>query len=58
MQELTMTVRNANNHQTTWGVLGAACWALKDFVSARGAFQTIVFSIYDGVNQVATGTIG
>ena len=56
--EATLTVANANNHQTTWGVLGAACSALADFISQRGAFSSLTFQIYDGANQVATGTAG
>ncbi len=54
---LTLNVVNANNHQTTWGVLGAACWALRDFVAVRGPFATLEFTIFDGVNEVAVGTL-
>lgn len=55
---LVLNVANANNHQTTWGVLGAALSALKDFVAESGGFTSATFEIFDGVNQVATGTLG
>lgn len=55
--DLTLTVANANNHQTTWGVLGAACSALKDFVAETSSFNSLTFTIFDGANQVASGSI-
>lgn len=55
--QLTLTFANANNHQTTWGVLGAACSALKEFVAERGSFSEMTFAVYDGVNQVASGSL-
>lgn len=54
---LKLTVANANNHQTTWGVLGAAYSALKDFVVEQGSFSELTFMIFDGPNQVASGSI-
>ena len=47
---------NANNHQMTWGVLGAAAFALMDYMNRYG-YGSATFLIYDGVNQVGAGTI-
>ena len=44
---------NANNHQQTWGVLGAAINALEDFMVKKKTFGTVAFEIWDGGNQVA-----
>lgn len=52
-----LRVNNANNHQTTYGVLGAAVAALSDYMSQHGC-ATGTFSIHDGLNQVGEGTIG
>lgn len=35
---LVLSTRNANNHQQTWGVLGAAIGALQDFMNQNGEF--------------------
>ena len=52
-----LKIANANNHQTTWGVLGAAMSALSNFVKEHGGFDQADFVIYDGENEVAIGTI-
>ena len=54
---MVLRVANANNHQTTWGVLGAAMRALANFVIEHGGFDTADFVIYDGENQVAMGVL-
>lgn len=35
---IVLSTRNANNHQQTWGVLGAAIGALQDFMNQNGEF--------------------
>ncbi len=54
---MMLRIANANNHQTTWGVLGAAMKALRNFVGEHGGFDMADFVIYDGENQVAMGTM-
>ena len=46
-----------NNHQHTYGVLGAAVSALMDFMRERGVGEA-VFSIFDGGNEVGAGLLG
>lgn len=48
---------NANNHQMTYGVLGAALDAVGDYMSFNG-FRRATFAIYDGANQVGEGVVG
>ena len=56
---LTLWVYDANNHHLTWGVLGAALQALRDYMSQHGhAFGTVSFSVFDGENQTGQGFIG
>ena len=52
-----LRVRNANNHQTTYGVLGAAMSALADYMGEYG-HAAGTFSIHDGTNIVGAGEIG
>ena len=52
-----INVSNANNHQVTYGVLRAAVAALRDYMAQEGEYGTLVFDIWDGVNQVGRGTI-
>lgn len=47
---------NANNHQTTWKVLGTAAFALMDYMSKSG-WATARFDIYDGAHQVGSGVV-
>lgn len=49
---------NANNHQQTWGVLAGAIMALTSFMDAYGEFGYAHFEIFDGVNQVGSGSVG
>ena len=52
----SVRAKNANNHQITMGVLGAAIDALRDYVVKEGG-GTLTFDIYDGENQVGIGSI-
>ena len=54
---LVLSAWNANNHQLTYGVLGAALDAVSDYMNFNG-FCRATFSVYDGVNQVGEGMIG
>lgn len=54
---LSLRVWHANNHQTTWGVLGAAIEAIADFMGQYG-FGGASFFIYDGGNEVGEGILG
>ena len=56
--DLTLTVFNTNNHQTTWGVLAAAILALVDYMAGHGTFCAAAFTIFDGENEVGTGSVG
>ena len=55
---MILRIWNANNHQTTWGVMASAIFALADWMHTEGIFGGGTFNIYDGQNQVGTGTIG
>ena len=55
---VAMWVRNSNNHQLTWGVLGNALAALGDFFEEEGGGGAVEFAVWDGGNEVATGRIG
>ena len=48
---------NTNNHQQTYGVLGAAVEALRDFMSERGIVGASWW-VYDAGTEVGAGTIG
>lgn len=54
----SLHVWNTNNHQITWGVLGAALNALWEYMYANARHGGADFEIYDGPNQVALGAIG
>lgn len=49
---------NANNHQQTWGVLAGAIMALSSFMESYGSFGYAHFEIFDGGNQVGSGSVG
>ena len=49
---------NANNHQQKYGVLAGAIIALSEFMNAYGAYGYAHFEIFDGGNQVGTGSLG
>lgn len=56
---ITLSAYDANNHQLTWGVLGAALQAVRDFMSQSGnSFGMVYFAIFDGENQTGEGRIG
>lgn len=55
---LSLEVFNANNHQTTWGVLGQALVALNDYMSVNHYVGAAQFSIFDGGTEVGIGTVG
>ncbi|MCJ1297451.1 hypothetical protein MMC08_000237 [Hypocenomyce scalaris] len=52
-----MHVWNINNHQTTWGVLGAAIEALNDYFKCT-QWAAATFYIWDGLNEVGMGVVG
>lgn len=54
---LVLNAWGANNHQTTYGVLGAAIKALSGYFDAHG-YGRATFLIYDGQNQVGEGIVG
>ena len=55
---LTLTANDANNHHLTWGVLGAALEAVKNYMSqSDNRFGMVYFSIFDGENQTGHGSI-
>lgn len=54
---IVLSIANANNHQTTWGVLGAALLAIGDYMNEHQWFGSVIFSIFDGSNQVGQGSI-
>ncbi|KAA6413775.1 MAG: hypothetical protein FRX48_02136 [Lasallia pustulata] len=49
---------NVNNHQQTWGVVAHAVNALLTFMLNYQSFGMAQFLIFDGENQVGTGTLG
>ena len=56
-QAVALRVWNANNHQTTWGVLNVAILALEDFLNVKRGLGAVVFKIFDGNNWVGQGQI-
>lgn len=57
-----MVFRNANNHQCTWGVVGAALRALEEFMESlrrvnRGVYCAVSFVLVDGFIGVGTGAL-
>lgn len=52
-----VSVRNANNHQITWGLLGSAVWGLGEFMRGRATSGSAVFEVWDGANQVGEGLV-
>lgn len=51
---IRLSAWNVNNHQLTWGVLGAALMAVMDYMRVKDWYGAVTFDIYDGVNKVAT----
>ena len=54
---LALRATNANNHQTTWGVLSAAIDALMDYMGRTGFRGACTFGIHDGSNEVGIGAL-
>ena len=52
----SLRARNANNHQTTWLVLGSGLYALMDYMAKYGG-GTAKFGVYDGKNLVGEGWV-
>lgn len=50
-------ITNANNHQTTRGVMRSAIMTLIDFCEHNGGYGYAAFNIYDGLNQVGSGVV-
>lgn len=57
MNELAVHIWNADNHQLTYGVLGAAISALSEYMQSYG-WGAATFQIWDGPNEVGFGMIG
>ncbi|KAA6411260.1 MAG: hypothetical protein FRX48_04540 [Lasallia pustulata] len=57
-EALALEVANADNHQTTYGVLAAALLALCQYMSETGDAARASFDVYDGPNRVGAGWIG
>lgn len=53
---VALYVANANNHQTTYGVLLAALTAVQTWMQSN-SWMSCAFDIYDGNNMVGEGTI-
>lgn len=49
---------NTNNHQQTYGVLGAAIEGLSHWMIMTGEYGAAHFVIFDGANEVGQGTLG
>ena len=55
---LALEVANADNHQTTYGVLAAALVALWHYMTQTGDIGRATFDVYDGPNWVGVGWVG
>ena len=53
---MTLRTWNANNHQMTYGVLGAGLLALMQWMG-NGGFAAARFEIWDGGNMVGEGLL-
>ena len=53
-----LRIWDSNNHQATFGVLGAAVMAVFDYMNSQAHFGTGTFAIFDGPNQVGRGFVG
>ncbi|KAI4125041.1 MAG: hypothetical protein LQ347_005505, partial [Umbilicaria vellea] len=51
---LTLSALNANNHQMTWGVLGAAIQALLNLMWTQNWWGAATSTVFDGENQVGS----
>ena len=57
MNELAVHVWNTNNHQVSYGVLGAVLSSIIEFMEAHG-WGAATFEIWDGQILVGGGAIG
>ena len=48
---------NSNNHQQTWGVVGAALLAVSDYMLDNNVMGPATFTIYNNGTEVGQGTI-
>lgn len=55
--ELAVHVWNTNNHQITYGVLGAVLTSMIEFMQVHG-WGAAFFEIWDGPNLVGFGILG
>lgn len=55
---IAMWIKNSNNHQLTWTVLGSALVAIGDYFEVNGGWGGLEFVVWDGDNEVAAGRIG
>lgn len=55
---LSLYAIDTNNHQTTYGVLGAAVEGLSHWMITSGEYGAAHFIIFDGGNEVGQGTLG
>ena len=56
---LTLKAYDANDHQLTWGVLGAALEAVRDYRAQSGnCFGIVVFKIFFWEKQPGPGSLG
>lgn len=55
---VSIEVINANNHQTTWRVLGEALVALHDYMTVKNLVGAAEFTIFNGGTEVGSGTVG
>ncbi|MCJ1299889.1 hypothetical protein MMC08_002683 [Hypocenomyce scalaris] len=55
---LSLYTVDTNNHQQTYGVLGAAIEGLSHWMMSSGNYGAAHFIIFDGANEVAQGTVG
>lgn len=56
--DLALWVKNSNNHQLTWGVLGTALVAIGDYFELNGGWGAVEFAVWDGDYEVGRGRIG
>lgn len=54
---LSLELTNANNHQLTWRVAGAAVQTLLDYMHSQDIYGQATMWIHDGVNVVGQGVL-
>ncbi|KAA6412639.1 MAG: hypothetical protein FRX48_03631 [Lasallia pustulata] len=53
--KIIVSMGNADNHQTTWGVFAAALTALEECMKFYNVWGEAMFHVYDGMNLVGSG---